>query len=90
MEFENNIELLKTINRVDAPSFLFTKIEARLSNEIYQAPKHWKLAFVVCSVLILAFNIYILTKVSKVNTNENLSEVFSSMQLETSNQLYHD
>lgn len=90
MDFDNKIELLRTIQKVDVPPFLFSRIEAGLQNEVYQASKQWKLAFVVCSIIILFINVFMFTNVSKVDSNNNASQVVSSMQLETSNQLYHD
>lgn len=90
MEFEKNIELLKTIKRVDAPPFLYTRIEARLSTEVYKAPKQWKYAFACIAIFILSVNIFVF-KSQLTNDNQNkIQQVANSMNLNSLNNFYND
>lgn len=90
MDVEKNIALLKSIEQVEAPPFLLTRIEAKLNAVVYETPKSWKLAFVVCSVVVLFLNLLTYTSNTNVNTQNNSAQIISSMQLESSNNFYHE
>lgn len=98
MNIDNKLDQLKQIKQVDAPPFLFTRIRQQIHNltEV-EAPVTWKWAFALTSVLILVLNISILIKSAgneeanvSLNKTANIENVISSMNLSTTNDLYHE
>jgi hypothetical protein len=91
MDIEKKLELLKKIQKVDVPPFLLTRIMERIdSATIEKAPTFWRLAFIALSMVVLALNVSILFKPSDKQNKQGIEEVISSMELSTSNELYHD
>ena len=85
---ENNevIELLSRIQKVDPPSFLLTRIEARLQ-QVLPPPRSWMLASVLALCAIVAVNVLVLRGQVSVG-RENVASLAEGMGLDNSNQLY--
>lgn len=98
MNIDNKLDLLKQIKEVDAPPYLLTRIRQQMQNTgAAQAPIKWKWAFAFAAIFILALNISIFLKTSDNNNqSENgtkkagLENVIKSMNLTTTNELYHE
>jgi len=91
MNIDKKLDLLKKIQREEAPPFLYTRIMARIDARIYQpAPITWKLAFVAVFTVIIAVNVSVFFKPSYSQNNHNLDGVVSAMELSNTNELYHD
>ena len=98
MNIDNKLDLLKQIKEVDAPPYLLTRIRQQIeSSGAAQAPVKWKWAFAFAAVFILAFNISILLQTTANNKqSENITKkaglenVISTMNLTTTNDLYHE
>ena len=88
MNIEQKIELLQKIKRVDAPPFLFTRIEAKLSNNNNEIPFIPKWAFVLSSSLILSLNVFVFT--ANKSESNSIVQVGNSMKLTVSNNLYNE
>ncbi len=98
MNMDNKLNLLKQIKAVDAPPFLLTRIRQQIQNqEVEEAPVKWKWAFALTSVLILVLNISILIRstnntsnTTKVEQKAGIENVVNSMNLSTTNDVYHE
>ena len=88
MSIDKKLDLLATINKVETPPFLFTRIKQKIHQLSAPAPIEWKFALAVFMMVILWINILILNKM-KVPDNKT-EQVFSSMQLSPSNYIYGD
>ena len=98
MNIDNKLDLLKQIKEVDAPPYLLTRIRQQIQSAgAAQAPVKWKWAFAFAAIFILALNISIfLNATDNYNRSENVSKkaglenVISTMNLTTTNELYHE
>ena len=90
MEEERINELLGSVERVDAPPFLFTRIEARIAARQEERPsRSWVLATSMAMVMLLAVNSYVLFSGSG-NEKAGVERIADGMNMGASNQLYHD
>ena len=90
MKIDDQIELLKTIQKVEAPPFLYTRIEARLKNSVIEAPKNWKLAFVFSAILIVCLNVLIFQLQFKNQKDTSIEQLAKGMRLNSNNYFYHE
>lgn len=91
MDIDKKLELLKRIEKVDAPPFLLTRILARVeSPESMPAPASWRLAFIALFITVISFNITLFFKSSDNTNSRDIEEVVYSMELSTSNDLYYE
>ena len=92
MNIEKKLGLLKQITQVDAPPFLLTRIRHQLNTLANtDAPVKWKWAFAVTGIVILVLNVSILFKTSgNEEKNADIKEIFTTMQLSSTNELYHE
>ncbi len=91
MNIDKKLELLKKIQRVDAPPFMLTRILQRVQPpSSAPAPVAWRLAFVVTAIVILSLNVSIFFKSSSTKSSKGIEEVVTSMELSTTNELYHE
>lgn len=89
MDIEKKLELLKKIQKVEAPPFLHTRIMERIDTSAnFTAPVYWRLAFVATAIIILSINAAVLFKLSTKPSSDGMEKVFSSMELSTTNDLY--
>jgi hypothetical protein len=90
MNIDNKLDKLKSIRQVDAPPFLFTRIQQRIQNLAdAPAPVKWKLAFVSAAIILIVLNTGILLKSSQSKT-QGVEPIVNSLQLSSSNDFYHD
>jgi hypothetical protein len=91
MDIDKKLELLKKIQKVDAPPFLLTRIMERIdSHTIEKAPASWRLAFVATVIVILGLNVSILFNSPGKKNEKGIEEVISSMELSNTNDLYDE
>jgi hypothetical protein len=91
MDIDKKLELLKEIQKVDAPPFLYTRIKQEIDSSISEkAPTNWRLAFAMIAILIFSLNVFILLNTSGIKKNGGIDEVVSSMGLSNSNDLYNE
>ena len=83
----NFLDPLHVVEKVDAPAFLFSKIEQKIiyirENTI---SKKMGTALVVSVSLIVLFNLFILTQSSWIPTEKN--NLLQSLQIQNTNSLY--
>jgi hypothetical protein len=87
---ENQLDKLQQIKQVEAPPFLFTRIQARLQSTA--APVLWKWAFAVVAVLLLAGNLAAAFSGSAARHPATglATTVVNTLHLSPSNDLYHE
>ncbi len=99
MNIDNRLDLLKQIKEMDAPPFLLTRIRQQIDNlNNVEAPVKWKWAFGAAAIVVLLLNVSILFSVSSGtknnaavnNESSGIEKVVSSMNLNSSNALYHE
>lgn len=85
---KDKLDILKTIQKVDAPPFLLTRIEVRIKNEERASPK-WVWSLGIASAVLLIFNIMNIVNFNQEaeNTSYQSSE---EIHLSTNNYLYHE
>jgi hypothetical protein len=85
------MEQLKKVIKVDAPPFLWTRIQAKIrANAAEKAPTSWNLAGAFALSVLLVLNISLFVgagKISNIDTTQSLAE---GMNLESKNQLYNE
>lgn len=91
MDIDKKLELLKKIQKVDAPPFLLTRILARIESPgSMPAPASWRLAFIAVLITVLSLNVSLFLKSSDSADSRGIEEVVYSMELSNSNDLYHE
>ena len=93
MNLDKKLDALQQIKEVDAPPFLYTRIQQQIQNlQQLEAPAKWKWAFACSTVLILLINISILVRSSEPATKKNtgVENIVNSLGLSNTNDLYHD
>jgi hypothetical protein len=91
MNIDEKLDLLKKLNKVEAPPFMLTRVMQRVkSPSVALAPSAWRVAFFTIAIAILSLNVSIFLTASSTETNDGIGEVISSMELSTTNELYHD
>lgn len=84
------IEHLKSIKKIDAPPFLLTRIEAKISANQRNIISSKKIAIALSfTVALIIGNLFILKQVNSI-TSTSQSTLFESMNIDNSNQLYHE
>ncbi|MGB8191882.1 MAG: hypothetical protein WCF67_08190 [Chitinophagaceae bacterium] len=91
MNINQKIDALKKIKPVEAPPFLFTRIEAKINAGIENsATPQWRLAITACFVLLLMANMYVVFSSRQRNNPAEIATVVSAMNLSNSNSLYDE
>ncbi len=93
MELNKKLDVLQQIKEVDAPPFLYTRIQQQIQNlQQLEAPAKWKWAFACSTLLILLINISILVRSSApvVKQNTGVENIVNSLGLSNTNDLYHE
>lgn len=81
---------LKSIKKVDAPPFLLTRIEAKISAHQRNIISSKKIAIALSfTIALIIGNLFILKQVNS-STSSSQSSLFESMKIDNSNQLYHE
>ena len=85
------LEVLEKVNRVEAPPFLFTRIEARIQAQLNeQLPIRWLWVSISTVLLLVVVNTLILRDSTQLSetSNGSIQHVSEEMGMQTSNQLY--
>lgn len=91
MEVEKAIHLLQQIEKVEAPPFLRTRIQARIELAIAETPgRSWVLAGVTTMALVLLVNTVTLFGDRTTRSSDPVSELSRGMGMSPSNQLYYE
>jgi len=86
---KQNLDGLKKIKPVDAPPFLFTRIQARIDS-LNNAPVQWKWGFTAAAVFLFAINLGLVVNSTSSDQKTGVAEVVSAMHLSTSNSIYDE
>jgi len=91
MNLENRLNKLSEINQVDAPPFLYTKIEQRIRNlQEKKINPVFKFAFTGLIAFILITNVLVLNNYYASKKSNNLEVVVQNMQLRNNNTFYNE
>ncbi|MBP9215313.1 MAG: hypothetical protein KBF36_12185 [Chitinophagaceae bacterium] len=91
MNINNQLNKLKEIQQVEAPTFLLTRINQQIANTQNQSASiKWQLAFVLGAFILLTVNVWVFTRSNKTQSSSSIETVVSSMSLNNSNQLYNE
>lgn len=91
MDIDKKLERLKSINEVDAPPFLYTRIRAQI-DAVSEAPVRWRWSFAVAAMMVLALNTSIwFTSIQPTSQEDtSVATVVSAMQLSSTNTFYNE
>ncbi|MBL7784228.1 MAG: hypothetical protein JNM22_23535 [Saprospiraceae bacterium] len=90
MDKQDPIHLLKKIQKVDAPEFMYTRIQARIRIQATeQLPLSWKWAGGLAFGMLLLLNVSLLQR-RQSQAPDTAELLISNMNLYQSNQLYHE
>lgn len=88
---ESKMDILNKVQKVETPPFLYTRILQRISSlQDAPAPVKWRFAFAAVAILLLVLNMGVLFSSKPKPQDGNIESVVNSMQLSTSNELYHE
>lgn len=88
MKRNHTVELLKKVQRVDAPPYLYTRIQARIqARQAEQMPAAGAWAWSLAFGLLLAVNVLALQRSSQTSSSESLARY---LNLNQTIQLYAD
>jgi hypothetical protein len=93
MDLDKKLDALQQIKEVDAPPFLYTRIQQQIHNlQQLEAPAKWKWAFAFSTLLILLINISIMISSSAPVSKQNsgVENIVNSLGLSNTNDLYHE
>ncbi len=91
MNINNQLNKLREIQQVEAPTFLLTRINQQIANTQNQSASiKWQLAFVLGAFILLTVNVWVFTRSNKTQSSSSIETVVSSMSLNNSNQLYNE
>ncbi len=91
MNIDQKLDLLKKIQKVDAPPFILTRIRQRLDSvEQMPASIAWKLAFGSGLLLVAALNVSILLLRFSNTDKSQIQEIVSTMDLSNQNDFYNE
>lgn len=91
MQEMKELEVLEKVNRVEAPPFLFTRIEARIQAQLNeQLPIRWVWVSISTVLLLVVVNTLILRDSTQLSetSNGSIQHISEEMGMQTSNQLY--
>jgi len=91
MNIDDRLDKLKRITPVEAPPFLYTRVQQginALNNTA--APVRWRWAFALTGMIVLILNLAVITRSGKASKNSDMEQVVNTMQLSSSNDLYHE
>ncbi len=93
MEKNNPIQRLSKIRKVEAPPFLFTRIEQKINDlKVEKAPFRLVFALVTSFCVLLFLNIYLLNNSYHSNNqgDQAMQTFMEDMNMDYSNQLYYE
>ena len=91
MDEINEIKQLRKIQKVKAPDYLYTRIQAGIeSARAERMPMTWSVALAASVTLLLVLSISALQQTSGATNVDDMSTFSSEMSLNASNHLYND
>ncbi|NOS93337.1 MAG: hypothetical protein HOP30_15570 [Cyclobacteriaceae bacterium] len=91
MNIDQKLDLLKKIQKVDAPPFMLTRIKQRLeSQEPRLAPTTWKVAFGSGLLLVAALNVSLFFFRSTTPDTAEIQNIVSTLDLSNQNDFYNE
>ncbi|OAQ38253.1 hypothetical protein A5893_15785 [Pedobacter psychrophilus] len=90
MNIEEKLNLLSKIEQVDAPPFMFTRIQQKINEaKTQEIPAYFKWSFGFVAIMIITLNITAI-KVQKTDSKSGLDKVATEMQLKNNNNFYNE
>lgn len=89
MNIDKKLEALRKIRQVDVPDFLYTRIEARVTEDNVPVSSKWKLATVAGFAVIVLMNVLVVMSAAKPD-GSNIEPVVNAMNLTAQNHLYDE
>ena len=91
MNNNDGMDKLKKIRRVEAPPFLFMRIQEKIRSAVAEkVPVSWKWSFAVAALFIIALNVVVIRNASATAPKADLQEVINAFHLSDSNNLYNE
>lgn len=88
---KSELDLLKQVQKAEVSPFLYTRILQRVADlGNAPAPVKWRFAFAVITVTLLVLNISIIFFAKPKQRGNDIEKVISSLNLSSSNELYHE
>lgn len=82
-------EMLQNIEKVEAPIFLYTKIQARIKEQVEDLiPTKYIWATAFSLVFLLMFNVWAIQETTSVQTKDSITSMVEGMDLIPSNSFY--
>ena len=90
MNIDDKLDKLKKITPVEAPPYLYTRVQQQIDSlSQTAAPVRWRLEFAFKSIFLIALNLFVLFQYQQPKTKD-MEQVVNAMQLSSSNDLYHE
>jgi len=90
MNIDEKLDKLKKITPVEAPPYLYTRVQQKIDSlSQTAAPVRWRLAFAFTGIVLIAINLFVLFR-SQPRKAKDMEQVVNAMQLSSSNELYHE
>lgn len=89
MSIDKKLEALKKIRPVEAPPFLFTRIEAQINAAGNAVSPRWRWSAIAGFGVLVLINIYVVSQ-SLRPKQPGIESVVNTMALSTSNNLYDE
>ena len=91
MKENKQFDILGSIKKVDAPPYLFKRIEGRINTMTSEKmPKSFVLASSIAFIILLFINLLVTSIRTEPSRNDNIEIIAKEMHLTISNQLYYD
>ena len=92
MKKQQPLEQLRKVQKVSAPPFLLTRINAKIAaQQVEQLPRSWKWAGALAFGLMLLLNVGAMQMNQQTGGSQDTIETLADgLQLSSSNQLYHE
>ncbi len=90
MNIEEKLNKLSKIEQVDAPPFMFTRIQQKINEfKPQEIPTYFKWSLGLTAIVIIALNVAVI-KNQNINAQSSLDKVAAEMQLKNNNNFYDE
>ena len=90
MNNNDGLDKMKKIRKVEAPPFLFTRIQEKIRITAGSVPVSWKWSFAAAAIVIITLNIMVMRSAGSAAPKADLQEVVNAFHLSDSNNLYNE
>jgi len=91
MNIDDRLDKLKKITPVEAPPFLYTRVQQAINSlNSTAAPLRWRWAFAMSAIIVVVINLAVITRSGHTVKSNDMEQVVNAMQLSSSNELYHE